>query len=443
MERARPDVLFPNRPRAARGKFLRVIFIKVRGKIMPNQAKSHSLQPDPAAVQITLPGTSDREGHHETLLGGKLVVKTPFGLKPLDRMLIEGSEAVPATRILSVMVPNTIPALALSALRSEAEVYYYHLDLFHVGQAEMQAGGHRLKNFRGVCEPDIPRLVPAPELILSEFRHDNEGGLVLELIRQAHERLARGGKLLATTNNPLDQWLRRQLEKTFGNLTLVSKTKHGLLYSAKRTDKAADNGEGELPPALHFIKHIEVFFEGEKLAFETCYGTFSSEDLDEGSRALLDVMVPPEPCQAILDLGCGWGGMGILAARKSGAKKLTMIDANARAVEMARRNAQRHGLEEAQVRLEADVESIQAGGENGLYDAVVSNPPYATEFRVTDLFIAMAWRALRPGGKVWLVGKNNEHMTRRTEEVFGNVEVLRRRGYSVVTAIRQDTRVYS
>jgi 16S rRNA G1207 methylase RsmC len=55
----------------------------------------------------------------------------------------------------------------------------------------------------------------------------------------------------------------------------------------------------------------------------------------------------------------------------------------------------------------------------------------------------MAWRALRPGGRLWLVGKNNELMARRTEEAFGNLEILRRRGYSIVTAIRQDTRRYS
>ena len=134
--------------------------------------------------------------------------------------------------------------------------------------------------------------------------------------------------------------------------------------------------------------------------------------------------------------------MGILAAKKAGAERLVMIDSNARAVEMARRNAERLGPPNTEVLLEADVESIQSGALNGQFDLVVTNPPYATEFRVLDLFITMAYRALRPGGQVWIVGKSNARMMQTTEEVFGSAEVFRRRGYSVVKATRADTRRY-
>ena len=406
----------------------------------PMKHPEEPIGPDAITLQLSLQGPSARE-RQDSLLGGKLIVKSPYGLKPMDRMLIEGSEVVPALHILTAAVNSATPAMALAALRPEAEVTYFHFDIFHARQAEMLAGGHRLRNLQCLCTADIPQAEAAPELILAEFRRDGEVGLTLEIIRQAHSRLAYGGKLLVTIDNSHDQWVRHQLEKEFGNITLAARDKNGLLYSVKRKDKP-QAGETKESAKLHFTKHVDVKLGELQMEFETCYGTFSSDGLDDGSRALLDVMVPPEPCHAILDLGCGWGGMGILAAKMTGAQKLVMIDANARAVEMAKRNVEKHGLEGAEVRLESDAESILAGSEAGRFDAVIANPPYGTEYRVADMFITMAWRALRPGGQVWLVGKNNAHLVQKTEEAFGNVDVLRRRGYSVVTAVRGDTRKY-
>lgn len=397
-------------------------------------------QPSPEAVQISL--ASSPRSREQVLLDGRLVLRTPYGLKPQDRLLLEVANAYPANHILSVAMPMIAPALALAALRPDTRVTFFHYDLFYIRQAESQAGGHRLQNFQTLCQSDIPALEEgAPDLMLAEFRIDGEAGLSLELLHQAHDRLAHGGKLLAVINNPRDKWLRHQLEKIFGNLTQVARDKYSMIYSVKRTDRPAD-GAGELSPQAHFVKHVEVNFIPWRLEFETRYGTFKSDGLDDGSRALLDVFTPGEDCKSILDLGCGWGGMGILAAKKAGAERLVMIDSNARAVEMATRNAERLGPPQTEIHLEADVESVESGALMGQFDAVVTNPPYGTDFRVLDMFITMAWRALRPGGQVWIVGKSNPHMVTKAEELFENVEVLRRRGYSVVKGVRQDTRKF-
>lgn len=403
-----------------------------------HSAKTARLAPE--AVQINL--ASSRRGREETLLGGRLVLRTPYGLKPQDRLLLEAADAVPATRIVTLAMQNIVPALALAALRPDAQVTFFHFDLFHVRQAESYSGGHRLQNFQSICQADLPAIAEPPDLMLAEFRTDGEAGLTLELLHQAHDRLASGGKLLTVINNPRDTWLRHQLEKIFGNLTQVARDKHSIIYSVKRTGRAAEAEETALTQQAHFNKHIEVTFPQMRLEFETRYGTFASGDLDEGSRALLDVLTPPEPCHAILDLGCGWGGMGVLAAKKAGAERLVMIDSNARAVEMARRNAEHHGIAQVETRLEADVESVQSGALRDQFELVVTNPPYGAELRVMDLFITMAFRALKPGGEVWIVGKNNPRMVTKTEEIFGAAEVLRRRGYSIIKAVKKDLRRY-
>lgn len=399
-----------------------------------------SVPPAAEAVCITLSDSS--RARENRLLGGRLVVRTPYGLKPQDQLLLEVADSIPATRIMTIAMQVVVPALALSALRPQAQVSFYHYDLFPVRQVETLGGGHRLQNLETFCQSDIPQLEAPPELMLAEFRVDGEAGLTLELIHQAHDRLAYGGKLLTVINNPRDQWLRHQLEKTFGNLTQVARDKYSMVYSVKRTDRPPTGEEDVATPRTHFIKHTEINFAPWQLTFATRYGTFSSDGLDEGSRALLEMLTPPEPCGSILDLGCGWGAMGILAAKKANAERLVMTDANARAVEMAKLNGERLGPPRTEVHLEADVENIQSGAENGKFDLVITNPPYGTEFRVLDLFITMAWRALRPGGQVWIVGKKNPRMIQKAEEIFGNSEEFRRRGYSIVKATRGDTRRY-
>ena len=99
------------------------------------------VQANEDAVRISLSdGPRSRE---QALLDGRLIVRSPYGLKPQDRMLLEAADSVPATRILTVAMFNPVPALALAALRPEASVSVYHYDLFHIRQAESLAGGHR------------------------------------------------------------------------------------------------------------------------------------------------------------------------------------------------------------------------------------------------------------------------------------------------------------
>jgi 16S rRNA (guanine1207-N2)-methyltransferase len=425
---------------------------------------------DPIQVSL-LPPFADRF-RTDRLLDGKLVVLTPFGLNTLNRLLIEGSADSPARSVLGLMLPDALPLVVFGMLhpapseRPEAagsapkptkrdpagtvpprpadsppgrSILYYHLDLYNVEMARETARRNEFDAFQAVCAPDIPVLPRPPDLVFFAFGSRSETALVCEMLRQAHARLAVGGHLLAAVQNPKDTWLRRQIEKVFGNLSLVRKEKDGLLYSAKRKGEVP-SGEEPAAPA-HFVREIEVAFAGETLGFESCYGIFSNAGLDNGSLALLEVLEPPEPCRSILDLGCGWGALGILASRRLEPRRLTLTDANARASDVARRNAERHArAQKIQVRLECDTEGALrtvAAAEAGTYDLVVSNPPYSTEFRVTAMFLRAARLALRPGGTAWFVTKTNPLLEARMREWFGNVRVVKRRGYSVFVATKR------
>jgi 16S rRNA (guanine1207-N2)-methyltransferase len=388
-------------------------------------------------LELTLPGKG--RGRVDPVLGGLVHIQTARGLAPLTRLMIDHAVNIPVHKgLLAVATNDALAVLALRTLHPDAPAHYFHLDLFHVRQASALAGssGAALET---ACCPDLPHYEPAPDLALIQCTKDGETGLTLEWLRQTHARLAVGGKLLATINNPHDRWTREQLERTFGNVTLLAREKHGLLYlAAKKHAVPEPAASAEAPaPREHFRRHIRVEMIGETYEFETCYGVFSSANIDDGSLALLEVMAPAPTGGAVLDMGCGWGALGCIAARRAQARHLTMIDANARAVELAALNAERLGVQGAVVRHEAGLESLGEGPELGHYDVVLSNPPYSTEFRVTELFLRAALLALRPGGHVWMVGKHNPVLSNRMEELFGNVEVLHRRGYEIYHAVRK------
>lgn len=388
-----------------------------------------------APIEISLlPPIADRF-KTDRLLDGRMLVRTSFGLHPTNRLLMEAAAEFPATTALGILLPDALPLIAFCMGGSPGRTAtYYHFDLFHTETAREVASRNHCEGLHRVCAPDIPALPNAPELALFQLGKNAETALVCEMIRQAHARLAPGAKLLAAVQNTRDVWLRGQLEKTFGNLTLQRKDKDALLYLVKKKKEPDPKDAG------HYTREIAVNFAGETLNFQTSYGVFNNDELDSGSRALLEMLEPPEPCRAILDLGCGWGALGLLAGRRLKPARLTMIDANARAVALARANAEAHPVSEnIQVRLESDAESILYEGaeeEVGTYDLVLSNPPYSTEFRVTDMFLRAAHRALRPGGAVWFVTKTNPLLEERMRGLFGEIRVLKRRGYHVFHAVK-------
>ena len=90
----------------------------------------------------------------------------------------------------------------------------------------------------------------------------------------------------------------------------------------------------------------EFVFRGRKMVFETDAGVFSRGEVDTGTRLLLEAL-PEEMSGEILDLGCGWGVIGVTVKTAWPETRVTMGDVNLRALELSRRNAARNGAEVA------------------------------------------------------------------------------------------------
>ena len=169
----------------------------------------------------------------------------------------------------------------------------------------------------------------------------------------------------------------------------------------------------------------EYDYRGERMRFVTDAGVFSKGEVDTGTRLLLEAL--PEEMQGdILDLGCGWGVIGISIARKWPEARVTMADVNLRALELSRENVKRNG---------AAVECIESDGMAALtgraFDAVITNPPIRAGKQVIYQMFADAAKSLKPGGALYLVIRKQqgaESCIKYLKTLFEEVEKLDKSG---------------
>ena len=172
-------------------------------------------------------------------------------------------------------------------------------------------------------------------------------------------------------------------------------------------------------------------YRGHGLSFMTDAGVFSKGELDPGTRLLLDAL--PDLTGDVLDVGCGWGAIGVAIAKAYPACRVTMLDVNRRALQLCRENAVRNQVK-AEC-LESDGLSAVAGR---TFDAVITNPPIRAGKQVIYRMFADAARQLTPGGALYLVIRKQqgaESCVRYLKTLFSAVDKLdKSNGYWVLRA---------
>jgi 16S rRNA G1207 methylase RsmC len=183
----------------------------------------------------------------------------------------------------------------------------------------------------------------------------------------------------------------------------------------------------------------DIVFEaelcGNHLAFHSTWGLFSPREIDEGSRLLLDHIDFP-PRGKILDIGCGYGALGISIARSNPELKVHMMDTDFVAVEYAKRNVAVNGLKNCEVYLSNGFSSMP---HDLKFDAVVSNLPAKVGRELLWILLNDAKDHLAPGGALTVVTISGlrEFIKKNFMEVFGNYEKIKQgRAYTVARAVR-------
>jgi len=181
---------------------------------------------------------------------------------------------------------------------------------------------------------------------------------------------------------------------------------------------------------------VRTRLRGKPFEFLTASGVFSKQRVDLGTRLLIESMLLPKSGCA-LDLGCGYGAIGIVAAVSNPRLYVILVDVNARAVWLARQNVEKNLVRNAEVRRGY----MYTPTKNVTFDCVLSNPPVSAGLETVKAMIIEAPRHMTSKGIFQMVVKSKiggKRLRTFFEEAFGNVEVMAREsGYRVLMSIRR------
>jgi 16S rRNA G1207 methylase RsmC len=175
---------------------------------------------------------------------------------------------------------------------------------------------------------------------------------------------------------------------------------------------------------------------GQPFKFRSTWGLFSPEQLDEGSLMLLD-HIEFRSADSSIDLGCGYGVLGMTAARACPQGQHLLIDKDFVAVEYAKLNCAANGLSNTQVQLSNGFRHVDP---TRRFDLVMSNLPAKASKEQHYLYLLDAWNAMNEGGRFYVVTINGlrEFMQRTFKEVFGNCQKLKQGKTYTITMAERD-----
>ena len=181
----------------------------------------------------------------------------------------------------------------------------------------------------------------------------------------------------------------------------------------------------------------DLHLEYQGLQFRTTWGLFSPRAVDDGSRLLLDHLdlAPTDHC---LDLGCGYGVLGLCMARMAPQGHTLMVDKDFVAVEYAEKNRLLNRIENASSMLSNGFDQIPLQQ----FDAIVSNIPAKVGKEMLYIYLFDALRYLKPEGSFYIVTITGlrQFFKRGFSEVFGHYEKIKQgKTYTVARGIKQNS----
>lgn len=344
-------------------------------------------------------------------------------VRPQEQLLIDTLPEISGGRILCNTAGRAQFAAACAQQLPEAQVRCFFLDLYQAEQArQLHAGA--VPNLMFVCEPDLP--AEEFDVVAFAVQRGGEAELTRDLLQAGHQRLSHGGRFIAAVDHPDDVWLHAEMKKLFPKVTRRT-AEQGTLYLATKTQP------------LKKLKHFDAEFafrdQGRLLRVYSRPGVFSHRRLDLGARALMTAMTI-RPKQRVLDLGCGIGVVSLAAAVRAPDVAVQAVDSNPRAVQCVGRGSDLNGLTNITATLDAHGATV----ESEAFDLVLANPPYFSQYKIAEIFVQTAHRALRPGGRLQLVTKKADWYAERLPEFFHDARIDDVKGYRIVSGTKRRKR---
>ena len=183
-------------------------------------------------------------------------------------------------------------------------------------------------------------------------------------------------------------------------------------------------------------RDIVYSVNGVDFTFKSDNGIFSKNELDKGSELLIEMLLPLNLGNRLLDLGCGLGVIGLTLAYFHPGLNVCLSDVNTRALSLCSANADTLKLSQRVTILQSDI-YIEIEGK---FDSIVSNPPIRAGKKVTYQIYEGALEHLNDGGSLYIVIRKQQgalSVKSYLEELYGNVTVLaREKGYYILKSTK-------
>jgi len=199
--------------------------------------------------------------------------------------------------------------------------------------------------------------------------------------------------------------------------------------------KMSDHYYTSKPQTESKPRHWTFKLLGHSFSFETDAGVFSKSEVDFGSRVLIDAFKMPNINGAILDVGCGYGPIGLSIAKANPDRTVYMMDINERAVTLSQKNAQVNGVQNVRIFVSDGLSMVDTDVEAA---AILTNPPIRAGKETIFRFYNGAYDRLVPSGELWVVIQKKQGAPSTVsylEEKFSEVDIVeKKKGYWIVRA---------
>ncbi|UQS84329.1 class I SAM-dependent methyltransferase [Bombilactobacillus thymidiniphilus] len=190
------------------------------------------------------------------------------------------------------------------------------------------------------------------------------------------------------------------------------------------------------PTTDHAYQNFTFNLRQQELQFTTDSGVFSKQTVDYGTRALLAAMdLSNLPEGALLDLGCGYGPIGLTLAKET-QRQVTMVDVNERAVALAQKNATANRINNVHISISDIYQQVVTTD----FAAIYINPPIRAGKKVITTMLTQAPQHLQKGGQLWIVVQKKQGASsyqKIMQQAFGNATIVARdKGYYVIQSVK-------
>ena len=185
------------------------------------------------------------------------------------------------------------------------------------------------------------------------------------------------------------------------------------------------------------IRTVKYTYKGNTISFKTNSGVFSKEHIDFGTNVLLNSLEDLSFYDNLLDVGCGYGTIGLSIAKAYNTLRVDMVDINERAVELTNLNAKENGIKNATAKVSNIYDNV-----SGTYDIIISNPPIRAGKKVVFEIVEKAKDYLNLNGFIYVVIQKKQgapSLINKMEEVYGNTEIINKeKGYYIIKSVKNN-----